>query len=200
MMQSIVIDREYGSGGREVAKILAEKLGIDFYDGNMLELAGEQYGIDLGVMKNYDEKRTGSLLHDLALLSDSFTANDEHSEPFRVHDAVSRLIKRLAAEKPCIFLGRCADEILRGQEPFIHVFIYASDMEGKIQRCMEVDGVSRDKAAGFIRQKDSQRKNFQKIFGNGKWDSMPNYDLCINTSAVSYSAAADAIIAAIGES
>lgn len=197
MLKSIVIDREYGSGGREIAKILARKLGIEFYDGNMLELAGEQYGIDLGVMKNYDEKRTGSFLHDLALFSDAFTANDDHSAPFRVHEALSRLIVRLAGEKPCIFLGRCADEILKGKEPFLHVFIYASNMEDKIRRCMDVDGIARAKAAGYIRQKDSQRKNFQKMFSNRKWDAVSSYDLCINTSAVSYEAAADAIIAAM---
>lgn len=198
-MKSIVIDREYGSGGREVAKILAKKLGIEFYDGNMLELAGERYGIDLGLMKNYDEKGTGSILHDLALFSDAFNAGDDYSRPFRVYDALSRLIEHLASENPCVFLGRCTDEILRDKIPYIHIFVYASDIEDKIKRCMSADGIAREKALNFIKQKDTQRKNFQKMFSSSKPDAMVSYDLCINTSTISYEAAADAVIAALGD-
>ena len=65
--KTIVIDREYGSGGREVAKLLSEKLGIPFYDGELLVLASEKYGIDLGMMKDYDEKRMGSILYSIAM-------------------------------------------------------------------------------------------------------------------------------------
>lgn len=197
MKKSIVIDREYGSGGREVARILAEKLGLEFYDGNMLELAGEQCGIDLGVMKRYDEKGTGSLLHDIALLSDAFSGQDRHSEPFQVFDALSRLIQRLAAEKPCIFMGRCADEILKDQKP-LHVFVYASDLEDKVKRCMSADGVAKADAEGYIRRKDTQRRNFRKTFSEKKWADMSSYDLCVNTSAMSYETAAELIAALAG--
>ncbi|MBR7187446.1 MAG: cytidylate kinase family protein, partial [Clostridia bacterium] len=63
--QSVVIDREYGSGGREVARILSEKLGMEFYDGNLLVLAGREYGIDVATLQDYDEKGVGSVLSDL---------------------------------------------------------------------------------------------------------------------------------------
>lgn len=198
MAKSIVIDREYGSGGREIAKLLSGKLGIEFYDGNMLEMAGEQYGIDLGKMKDYDEKGSGSLLHDIAVFSDAFSAENRHNEPFQVQDALSRLIERLAMEKPCIFLGRCADEILKDKAPVFHVFVYASNMDDKVRRCMDIDGISMEKAAAFIRRKDSQRKNFRQMFSKQKWGVMSGYDLCVNTSAVPYEAAADAIISAMG--
>ncbi|MCD7871776.1 MAG: cytidylate kinase-like family protein [Clostridiales bacterium] len=199
MKKSIVIDREYGSGGREIAKILSEKLKTEFYDGNLLELAGERFGIDLGTMKDYDEKGTGSFLHDIALLTDSFTGGNNHTVPFKVHDALSRIIKPLAKNKPCIFLGRGADEILENEVPFIHVFIYASNTQDKIDRSVKVDGISPDKAAAYIRRKDLQRKNYRKIFSKGNWDSMQSYDLCIDTSAVGYENAANAIVAAMGE-
>lgn len=198
MKTSIVIDREYGSGGREIAKILSQKLGIGFYDGNMLEMAGKQYGIDIGTMKNYDEKGTGILLHDIALFSDAFNASDGHEKPFLVHDALSRLIQKLAAEKPCIFLGRCADQILKDKVPVLHIFVYASRMEDKIKRCVSVDGIAKEKAPSYIRQKDTQRKNYHKMFCDYKRESMSSYDLCINTSAIGYEAAADAIIAVCG--
>ena len=66
---SIVIDREYGSGGREVARILSEKLGMEFYDGNLLTMAGKEYGIELGVIQEFDEKGVGGILSDIAMMS-----------------------------------------------------------------------------------------------------------------------------------
>ncbi len=72
--QSIVIEREYGSGGREVARIISEKLGIEFYDGNLLVMASEKYGINLGVMRDYDEKGVGSLLYNIAMAA-NYTNN-----------------------------------------------------------------------------------------------------------------------------
>ena len=74
--KSIVIDREYGSGGREVARILSEKLGIEFYDGNLLVMAGQEYGIDLSTLQTYDEKGVGGVLHDLSLVDPTGTEID----------------------------------------------------------------------------------------------------------------------------
>ena len=90
--KSIVIDREYGSGGREVARILSEKLGMEFYDGNLLVLAGKEYGIDLGTLQTYDEKGVGSLLHDLSLVHTSAYGGTVYSSavneaPFQVYSA-----------------------------------------------------------------------------------------------------------------
>ena len=81
--KTIVIDREYGSGGREVAKLLSEKLGIPFYDGELLVLASEKYGIDLGMMKDYDEKRMGSILYSIAMATSYALSLIHISEPTR---------------------------------------------------------------------------------------------------------------------
>lgn len=199
MRKSIVIDREYGSGGREVARILSEKLGIQFYDGNMLEMAGEQCGIDLGTMKNFDEKGTGSFLHDLSLFSSALSGGMENNAPFRVHEALSRLIRGLATEQPCIFLGRCADEILKDKVPYLHVFIYATDMQDKTNRVINVDKIEKSKVASQIKRKDLQRKNYRKFFSKKSWDSMKSYDICIDTSAIGYEQAAEAIIAVLNK-
>lgn len=194
-MKNIVIDREYGSGGREIAKILSEKLGMEFYDGNLLEMAGERYGINLGMMKDFDEKGSGSFLYDITLFSNVLNGADAHNKPFQVFEAQSRLVKQLVREKSCIFLGRCADEILKDTAPFVHVFIYASNMQDKVDRVIKVDGIAPEKAASFIRKKDLQRKNHRKFFCNKEWEVMKNYDLCLNTSALGYEKAAEAIVA-----
>ena len=105
--QSIVIDREYGSGGREVARILSEKLGIEFYDGNLLVMAGQEYGIDLSTLQTYDEKGVGGVLHDLSLASSTAYGTNMNDVPFQVYSAQSRLVQQLVAKGPAIFLGRC---------------------------------------------------------------------------------------------
>ena len=128
--KSIVIDREYGSGGREVARILSEKLGMEFYDGNLLVLAGKEYGIDLGTLQTYDEKGVGSLLHDLSLVRNSGFGNTVYGTtvneaPFQVYSAQSRLVQQLVAKGPAIFLGRCTGQILK-TEALRHATRYVS--------------------------------------------------------------------------
>lgn len=197
MKTSIVIDREYGSGGREIARLIAEKLNIKFYDGDLLIMAGEQYGIDIGQMKTFDEKGSGSFLHDMALLSSSLSGSRDHEKPFEVFEAQSRLMKQLALQDSCIFLGRCADVILKDTVPILHVFVYASNMQDKVERIRKIDGIEHNRIESLIRSKDAQRKNYRSFFGGSSWSDMKGYDMCINTSTVGYEGAADAIIAAL---
>ena len=204
--KSIVIDREYGSGGREVARILSEKLGMEFYDGNLLVLAGKEYGIDLGTLQTYDEKGVGSLLHDLSLVRTSAYGGTVYSSavneaPFQVYSAQSRLVQQLVAKGPAIFLGRCTGQILKTEArvPFVHAFVYASNMQDRIDRAREVDGVEASRIEAYIKRRDNQRKNYNKFFTDKVWGDRNNYDLMLNTSALGYEGAADAIIAAMGE-
>ena len=204
--KSIVIDREYGSGGREVARILSEKLGMEFYDGNLLVLAGKEYGIDLGTLQTYDEKGVGSLLHDLSLVRNSGFGNTVYGTtvneaPFQVYSAQSRLVQQLVAKGPAIFLGRCTGQILRTEArvPFVHAFVYASNMQDRINRVREVDGVEASRIEAYIKRRDNQRKNYNKFFTDKTWGDRENYDLMLNTSTLGYEGAANAIIAVMGE-
>ena len=204
--KSIVIDREYGSGGREVARILSEKLGMEFYDGNLLVLAGKEYGIDLGTLQTYDEKGVGSLLHDLSLVRNSglgstIYGSTVNEAPFQVYSAQSRLVQQLVAKGPAIFLGRCTGQILKTEArvPFVHAFIYASNMQDRIDRARNVDGVEASRIEAYIKRRDNQRKNYNKFFTDKTWGDRDNYDLMLNTSALGYEGAAAAIIAVMGE-
>ena len=204
--KSIVIDREYGSGGREVARILSEKLGMEFYDGNLLVLAGKEYGIDLGTLQTYDEKGVGSLLHDLSLVRNSGFGNTVYGTtvneaPFQVYSAQSRLVQQLVAKGPAIFLGRCTGQILKTEAPvpFVHAFVYASNMQDRINRVREVDGVEASRIEAYIKRRDNQRKNYNKFFTDKTWGDRENYDLMLNTSTLGYEGAANAIIAVMGE-
>ncbi|MBQ6374003.1 MAG: cytidylate kinase-like family protein [Clostridia bacterium] len=192
---SIVIDREYGSGGREVARILSERLGIKFYDGDLLVMAGREYGIDLGTLQIYDERGVGSVLHDFAQIG-SFGTGQMNDAPFQVFSALSRLVQQLVAKGPCIFLGRCTAHILATEAhvPFVHAFVYASRMQDRIDRARNVDGVENSRIEAYIRRKDNQRKNYSRFFTDKAWGDPANYDLMLNTSRLGYEGAAAAIL------
>ncbi|MBR2697702.1 MAG: cytidylate kinase-like family protein [Clostridia bacterium] len=194
--QCIVIDREYGSGGREVARILSQKLGMDFYDGNLLALAGKEYGIELGVIQEYDEKGVGGILSDIAMMTNSASPGYKMEEAYSVFSALSRLVQQLVAKKPCIFLGRCTAHILKTEArvPYVHAFVYASRMEDRIERARTVDGVDMSRIEAYIKRRDSQRRNYVKFFTDKVWGDPKNYDLMLNTSTLGYEGAAEAII------
>ena len=194
--QSIVIDREYGSGGREVARILSERLGMDFYDGNLLTLAGREYGIDHVTLQIYDEKGVGGVLNDLGIMRSSPYGSNINEEPFQVYTALSRLVQQLVAKKPCIFLGRCTAQILATEAhvPFVHAFVYASNLQDRIERARKVDGVDSNRIEAYIKHRDSQRKSYNRFFTDKVWGEPKNYDLMLNTSALGYEGAAEAII------
>ena len=192
----IVIDREYGSGGREVARILSEKLGMDFYDGNLLALAGKEYGIELGVIQEYDEKGVGGILSDIAMMSNGSNPGYKMEEAYSVFSALSRLVQQLVAKKPCIFLGRCTAHILKTEAhvPYVHAFVYASSMEDRVNRARTVDGVDASRIESYIKRRDNQRRNYVKFFTDKVWGDPKSYDLMLNTSTLGYEGAAEAIM------
>ena len=194
----ITIERQYGSGGREVGRILSHKLGIPFYDGELLLLAAERFGLNPGVLKEKDEKRSRSLLHDIAVFAGSIQDYRQMFEPYQQFEAVSGTIRRLAMEGPAIFIGRCADTVLKDVCGSLDIFIYASSMEERIQRIHHTDHVPLKNIKAHIRRKDQQRKEYYKMFAEKEWGRMENHDICLNTSSFGYEGCAD-IIAAMAD-
>lgn len=189
----ITIDRQYGSGGREVGKILSKKLNIPFYDGELLLLAAERFGLNPGLLKDKDEKRSGSLLHDIAVFANSFQNYDKLLEPYKMFEAVSMTICKLAMEGPAIFLGRCADTVLKDVCGSLNIFIYASSMEERISRIHNTDHIAMKNIEVYIKKKDQQRRDYYKMFAEKEWGKMENYDICLNTSSFGYEGCADVI-------
>lgn len=197
-MKTITISRQYGSGGRQVAKLLSEKLGIPYYDSNLLLMAGEKYGINPDLLKEFDEKKSSSFLFGIAMLAEGYTNEDRVMLPYRLYQAQMSTMKRLVQEGPCIIVGRCADRILKDQKDLLRVFIYASDMEQRINRIMAVDGVSQKEAPSRIAQKDKARRDYYYFHTGQEWGKKENYDICLNTSSFGYEGCAD-IIAALAQ-
>lgn len=198
-MKIITISRQYGSGGRLVAEKLSKKLGIPYYDSNLLLIAGEKYGISPGLLKEYDERKNSSFLFGIAMLAEGYTNQDRIMLPYRLYRAQSDAMKRLVKEGPCIFVGRCADQILKEEQNLLRVFIYTSDMEERINRIMEVDHVSQKDAPARISQKDKQRRDYYYFHTGQEWGQKENYDLCLNTSTLGYGKCVDLIAALASE-
>lgn len=197
-MKTITISRQYGSGGRLVAEKLSKKLEIPYYDSNLLLIAGEKYGISPGLLKEYDERKNSSFLFGIAMLAEGYTNQDRIMLPYKLYQAQSDAMKRLVQEGPCIIVGRCADQILKEEKDLLRVFIYASDMEERINRIMKVDNVSQKDAPSRISQKDKQRRDYYYFHTGQEWGNKENYDLCLNTSTLGYDTCVD-IIARLAE-
>ncbi len=191
----IVINRQYASGGREIARILSDRLSVPFYDGRLLQMAAEEYGLSHGVLKDYDEKKMGSLLYSVAM-STGVGANQQ-TLPYAIFQAQSETIRRLADAGPCILIGRCADYVLRDHCKFLNVFIYATSMEQRVRRAMDADGVAEKDAISFITKKDRQRKEHYNFHTDKQWAKMSEYDLCLDSSVLGYETCADIILAAL---
>jgi len=197
MNKCICIDREYGSGGRETARILSEKLGIEWYDGERLLTEAKKRGLNPSMLADYDEKGVGSIIFDMARWATLQSGTSRFVQrPFEVFDSYRRLFCELAQEGPCIFLGRCADEALRGKAQVLSVFIYATDMAQRVRRAAAEDGVTEKNPEIYIKKRDEERRRFVAYFASKAWGQKENYDLCVNTSALGYDIAAGVIAAA----
>jgi cytidylate kinase len=181
--KSIVIDREYGSGGREIGEMLAKRLNIAYYDKEILTHAAEKSGICEEVMEAHDEKGALRSLLGAGAIGSAMSGigyNMQIPMNQRIFQAQFDAITQLAQEGPCVFVGRCADYVLRGLPNVTHVFIYASP-EHKTERIMRVEGVSEDKARELIRKTDKQRKSYYNFYADGNWGMRSNYDLMLRT-------------------
>lgn len=183
----ITISRQFGSGGREIGEALSAELGIKCYDKELISIAAKESGIDADVFNNVDEKAANSLLYSLSMGLYSFSSNYSSGQ-LPVNDRLyllqHKIIKNLANEEPCIFVGRCADYILGDRNDVVKVFIYA-DMDYRIKRAVEVKGVDSSKAEHVVAKTDKSRANYYNFYSGKKWGLAENYDLCINRTKLS---------------
>ena len=191
----VTIARQYGSGGREVGKLLAAKEGMEYYDKNLIALASEKSGLDHDVIKEADEKATGSLLYAIAMGVTSFGARGIGTAfDLPINDklfvAQTQVIKEAAENNSCVFVGRCADYVLKDEPKCIRVFIY-SDFDARLRRVMESHpDLPESKVRDMIMKSDKQRANYYNYYTGNKWGKHENYDLMINTSKVGMEGAA----------
>lgn len=186
----ITIGREYGSGGRLVAKRVAEMLDIQFYDKELITLASQETGLSPEFVKKAEERRNTGFIFDLSYQMQPLPLGDQ------VFIAQSNIIKEIAGKGPCVFVGRCSNYVLRDAPGCLHVFIHAP-MDQRIARARDfykIEG-SDDEVRSTICRLDKQRASYYNYFAMSEWGEMHNYDLTVST-ALGIDDAALAIIAA----
>lgn len=181
----VTVSREYGSGGRYVAKLLSEKLGVKFYDKEIVTKLAEETGLSEGYIEENEQKR-GILS---TLENDQVTGLSSKDELFIKE---TELIKKLARKDSCVIVGRCADFILKNNRNVVKVFVY-SDMEDKIKRATKFYGLNKEKAEKEIKNIDKQRANHYKYYTEREWKEYSNYDICINSDTFGVEKSADII-------
>ena len=179
----ITIGRQFGSGGRAIGKRVAEELGIPFYDKELIKKIAQDSGLSKEILDDYDEKPTNSFLYSLSLgaytYGNSFTGVPEMPMSDKIFVIQSDTIKEIAAQGPCVIIGRCAESILKDQVEHLSVFIHA-DLEYRIRRVAEFEKISRYVAAELVRKTDKKRANYHNYYSDIKWGDATSYDLCIN--------------------
>ncbi|MBQ3486249.1 MAG: cytidylate kinase-like family protein [Clostridia bacterium] len=192
----ITIGRQFGSGGRYVGRLLAEKLGVPFYDKELLSEAAKQSGICEEILEDHDEKPTRSLLFSLVtgMQHHVGSGNFYMDMPLnhRIFLAQFDAIRKLAEEGSCVIVGRCADYVLRQDPDAVSVFVKA-DMPSKVARAVKYYGVEEDKAEERIRKADKQRASYYNYYATATWGDVDNYDLVVDTGVLGVEGAVELI-------
>jgi len=179
------VGRQLGAGGKEVGEKLAARLGIDFYDKELINLASEESGLCAEFFERADEQTQQG---PRGLFSIRFPFISEGSIPSMnslSNDALfkvqSDVIRKLADEKSCLFMGRCADYILREHPRCVNVFI-SGDKDDRVRRLMGRLNLDAEKAEEYMEKGDKKRAEYYNYYSSKKWGAANSYHLCINSS------------------
>lgn len=195
MGKVITIAREFGSGGREVALKLSQKLGYKFYDKEGIVEAAKKRGIDSELFKQLDEKNmdkfwftVSEMAYDIPLDATSFEAKVCNDKMFMIQ---SDTIRELAKEGDVVFVGRCASYILK------HIakkFFIVANMDDRIKRIEKRYNLSKTEAQKLIEVADRKREKYYDYYTNTKWNDVNNYDLVLNVSELGIDGAVSKIL------
>lgn len=186
MNSVITIGREFGSGGREIGRLLAERYGIPFYDKELLEESAKHSGICEDLFVRHDESVSNSFIYSLVMgtypMNSDGRLNPEMPLNQRIFLAQFDTIKKLG-QTPCVIVGRCADYVLEDRPNKVSVFV-TGNMHEKKRRIAERYDIEKTKLEEFIRKTDKRRANYYEYYTDRKWGQTKNYDLCVNSSLI----------------
>lgn len=182
----INIGRQLGSGGRAIGEKLAAEFGIGFYDKELIQIASKESGLGKEFFEKVDEKESHSFFGGLLGLrtnvnSEIYTNNYLCNETF--FKIQSDVIRELAEKESCVFVGRCADYILREHPRCINVFITANT-DDRVKRIAQSHELSLEKAQALIEKTDKKRAEYYNFYSNKVWGAAESYHLCINSSVL----------------
>ncbi|MEE3420053.1 MAG: cytidylate kinase-like family protein [Lachnospiraceae bacterium] len=175
----ITIGREYGSGGRVIGETLAKDLDMPCFDRNMIAMIAKKHGLDEDALNSSDERLSNPFFDPYAPYGMDAGAISE-----RLFLLQSNIIREEADKGPAIFIGRCANDILRDYQDVVNIFIYASRND-RVERIMKVEEIDDSLAAAkIVKRTDKTRRSYYQFYTDKKWGSTEGMDLMINSSAV----------------
>lgn len=190
----VVIGRQFGSGGRRVGRLLAERLGLEYYDKELLAEASRSLGFSAELFARADEKRPslfGSLFFPSLGVQDCFSSCPVDGES--LYQAQSGVIEKLGREGGCVFVGRTADYILRGREHLASIFLH-SPLDERARNIVERgDAPDQHKARDLAQKRDKERESYYNYFTGRRWGVADNYDLSVDPSLLGDEATAEVI-------
>ena len=195
MRRLVTISREYGSGGRLIGRMVAEKMNIPFYDKEIIDLAVEKSGLSREVIETAELRAKSSLSYSFSSamsFGEGFT-----SEPMSMNEKLFitqfDIIRQIGETNEGVIIGRCADYVLKDLPGVTNIFIYA-ELEDRIDRAVNSYGDDPKKVRNIIRDYDRARANYYNYHTSQKWGAYSNYNLSINTSYITDEKAADLIV------
>ena len=173
----ITIGRQHGSSGREIARLLAEKLNYKCYDKVIVDEAANHSDFSRDLIDAFDEKRMSAFI----LHAGGYGLNENFRLNMQVVSAQFEAMRNIAEKGNCIFVGRCADYILRDHDDLISVFILG-DMDERLKCLERRQGLDEVEARKKIKEVDKDRSSFYRYYSDQTWGDAQNYDMCINSS------------------
>lgn len=191
----ITISREFGSGGRLIGRRLSEKLGVPYYDKELLDKIAEESGFSREMIEGAEKRAKNSFLYSLASAMGTGESGPESlSLNERFFLAQFDTIRRLAEEEEsCVIVGRCADYALAGNPGLLSVFIHGNT-DDRVRRLMKLYDLKENKARELILKTDKKRSSYYNYYTDKRWGSAFSYDLCLNSSAFGLEGCAEAIM------
>lgn len=175
----IVIGRQYGSGGHDIGKSLAGKLGFAFYDNEIIQMTAGSTGYTPKFVQEHEENMTNSFLYDL--VNQMYIYSDTQEAPRdAIFESEGEVIRRLADQGNCVILGRCADYFLRDRQDCLKVYLHAPE-DFRVKRIMDTEDLSEEDARRKVRRMDRRRSDNYHYYTRRIWGHSGNYDLTIDT-------------------
>ena len=195
----ITIARQYGSGGREIGELVAEKLGIALYDKELITEAANRGSLDEKVTKLADESAANSLLYTLAMGSNVLGTTMHFGYKMPLNDKLfilqSEVIKEFAKEGSCVIIGRCADYVLRDEENLLRIFVYGDLDHRQVRGAERHPELKSGQIVDVINKTDKRRSSYYNFYTGNKWGKYDNYDIAINSSTLGIEGTAKLICA-----
>ena len=193
----VTVSREAYCGGEELARMLADKTGFKFYDREIISLASQKSGIHEEHFESVEKKPTNSILYSVVMgmysSRGAYVKLDDVLTDDKIYKVQADIIRDMAAQGNCVFVGRCSDYILRNNEKCFNIFL-RGNLDDRVKRVMSEQNTSEAEAKKIVSRADKKRRSYYNYYTNREWGNINNYDIALNLSTISETDAVDVII------